>query len=67
MLGNTHNSLVKDSNICVIDSNLDSVEIGDLSEIKKSVIGKNVKIGNKTKISNSIIAGDCVIGNECII
>ena len=41
---------ISDSNISVVDQNLESISIGDGSIIQKSVIGKNVKIGTNTKI-----------------
>jgi len=41
---------ISDSNISVIDQNLDTIAIGDGTVISKSVIGKNVKIGTNTKI-----------------
>jgi ADP-glucose pyrophosphorylase len=44
------NVKITDSNISVVDQNMDSIAIGDGSIIKTSVIGKNVKIGTNTKI-----------------
>jgi hypothetical protein len=36
---------VKESNIAIINNNINSIHIGEGSVILKSVIGRNVKIG----------------------
>lgn len=40
------------------------VEIGEGSQISKSIIGKGVKIGKKVKITNCVILSNVEIGNE---
>lgn len=64
--GNQHPN-AKESNICVVDGNVETIAIGEGSMIRGSVVGRNVQIGAKAKISNSIILGNVKIGSECII
>lgn len=41
--------------------------VDELSEITRSVIGKNCKIGKNVKINDSYILPDTVIKDDCIV
>eukprot|EP00347_Sterkiella_histriomuscorum_P011247 403373180 len=43
------------------------VQIGEGSQISKSIIGSGVIIGKKVKITNCVILNNVEIGNECVL
>ena len=45
----------------------ESAKIGDKSQVKKSVIGKNCIISDKVKIFNSILLDNVTVGESAII
>ena len=42
----------------------EGVELGEQSQVSKSILGRGVRVGKRCKISNCVILNNVVVGNE---